>query len=95
MQDVDRADAEDMELLGELQAEHDDMLAALKRARHDAGLSEEDMAEMLGWSVEAVRKFEGPFSDPHMSTVRRYAIAVGALIRYTVRHADDPAPSPD
>jgi len=87
--DFDWREAREAELLGELDDAHARMLSGLKSARVDAGLSQEELAERLGWSVEAVREFESPHADPHMSTVRRYAIGVGAVIRYTVTEVAD------
>ena len=57
----------------------------LVRARLQCGLTVEDVAERMGISPESVvDHMERPESDPSMSTVRRYAMAVGALVSYDV-----------
>lgn len=81
----DRFEAEEATRLGELLDAHDDMLAGLRNARRAAALTVEELAERLQWPVQAVIDFETGYSDPHLSTVRRYAIAVGAAIRHRLR----------
>lgn len=92
MADIDHLDARDLMVIGELEAAHDELLTAVRQARRRAGLSVEELAEMLGWPVEAVIEFEGPNSDPYLSDVRRYAVGVGTVIRHTVRPAEDVLP---
>ncbi|RRD52096.1 XRE family transcriptional regulator [Buchananella hordeovulneris] len=52
--------------------------------RREAGLSQQDVADRLGVSQQAVQKLERYDSDPQLSTLRRYANAVGALVTHTV-----------
>lgn len=57
----------------------------LVRVRLAHGLTVETIAEHMGISPDAViGSMELPESDPHLSTVRRYAMAVGALIGHDV-----------
>jgi hypothetical protein len=49
-------------------------LAAFRRA---AGISETELAARLGWKPGTVRAFERPGADPALSSIRRYALAVG------------------
>ncbi|MEZ0357330.1 helix-turn-helix domain-containing protein [Mycobacterium sp. SA01] len=60
------------------------MLAALVQMRRDKGLTQETVAASLGRDKSSVSRFERLDSDPRMSTVRRYARAVGALITHDV-----------
>jgi DNA-binding XRE family transcriptional regulator len=66
-------------------AESDDQMRyALIRARKDAGLTQSDVAEALGIKQSSVAAFERHDNDPRLSTIRRYALAVGALVRHEV-----------
>lgn len=56
----------------------------LVKARRSRGLSVEEVAERIGATVAEVQSFESSDSDPEMSFVRRYALAVGATIDYRV-----------
>lgn len=57
----------------------------LIRVRLRSGLTIADVAERMGISPGAVvDQMERPESDPRLSTVRRYAHAVGALIGHEV-----------
>lgn len=74
---------------------------ALELAREDQGLlaelvairrrrmSQEQVAEILGLSQATISAFERIGNDPHQSTIRRYARAIGVMIRHHVD--DDPA----
>ena len=57
----------------------------LVRVRLQRGLTVNDVAERMGIAPDAVvDQMERPDSDPHLSTVRRYAMAVGALVAHDV-----------
>lgn len=58
--------------------------ADLITLRQNAGLTQGDVADLLGISQQAVQKLERYDSDPKLSTLRRYANAVGALVEHTV-----------
>lgn len=58
--------------------------ADLISLRQRAGLSQADVADLLGISQQAVYKLERYDSDPKLSTLRRYANAVGAIVEHTV-----------
>jgi transcriptional regulator with XRE-family HTH domain len=60
------------------------LLADLVQVRKSRGLSQSDIAERLGISQQAVSKLESYDSDPRLSTVRRYALAVEALVAHAV-----------
>lgn len=55
--------------------------------REDSGLTMEDVAERMGYTVEAIEEFERYDADPTLSTIRRYALAVGATITIEVSPA--------
>ena len=67
--------------------EDQNLLVALIAARQDAGLTREDLALCAGLTPTEVADFERLGHDPHLSTVRRYARAVGVTVRHTLdRH---------
>ena len=67
------------------QAEADDQLRyELVMARKRAGLTQEQVAELTGVKQPTVAAFERYDNDPRLSTLRRYAVAVGVLIKYDV-----------
>lgn len=76
LQSVDRAEllaANDRSLLREL--------VAIRKARD---LTQGDVGKLMGVSQPSVAAFEAHDSNPKLSTIRRYAQAVGALIRHEV-----------
>jgi len=70
------------------------MLYALIQARKEAGLSQRDLAEILGVKQPTVAKFEHHNGDPKLSTIQRYALAVGAHVRHEVIPAQEAQPNP-
>ena len=62
------------------------LIDELIKARHDRGMSQQDVADQLGLTQSAIAKFESGERDPRLSTIRRYAMAVDA----TVSHKVDP-----
>ncbi len=69
------------------------LLAALIKARQEQGLSQKDVAERMSVAQPTVAGFERHDNDPKLSTIRRYAHAVGATISHTVIR-DDAVVSP-
>lgn len=67
-----------------LARENREMRFALVRMRHEKGLTQQDVAEMLGVTQQAVQKMERYDADLKLSTVERYANAVGALVHHQV-----------
>lgn len=66
-------------------AESDEMLrAALVQARLDAGLSQQQLADIMGVSQPTVAGFERYDNDPRLSTLRRYAHALGVAVEHRV-----------
>lgn len=58
-----------------------DELIALRK---EAGLSQAGLAELIGVSQPTVHAFERSGNDPRLSTIRRYALAVGARVTHAV-----------
>jgi len=56
----------------------------LVKARRDAGLSQRDVADALGIKQSSVAAFERHDNDPRLSTIRRYALAVGVRVQHRV-----------
>ena len=59
-------------------------MASLVCLRLLHGMSRADMAREMGVSEAAVTKFETSQADASMSTVRLYALVVGALVRHDI-----------
>lgn len=79
-----RSDEALIELATENAAADNDMRWALIQARRDAGLTQRELADYLGVKQATISSFERPENDPRLSTIRRYATAVGALIAHHV-----------
>jgi transcriptional regulator with XRE-family HTH domain len=67
-----------------LARENRQMRSALIRVRREAGLSQQDVADRLGITQQAVQKMERYDADLKLSTLERYANAVGALVMHRV-----------
>lgn len=67
-----------------LAREDRELRASLVRARREAGLTQREVAERMGVSQQQVNKLERYDADPRLSTLQRYANAVGALYRHDV-----------
>lgn len=61
-----------------------EMRADLVRIRRESGLSQQQIAERMGVTQQAVHKLERYDADPRQSTLQRYANAVGALVEHRV-----------
>ena len=69
----------------ELLADNDRaLLRDLVSIRESKGLSQADVGRSMGISQPSVAAFERYDSNPKLSTIRRYAHAVGAVIRHEV-----------
>ncbi len=65
------------------------LLAELVRIRQARGLSQAAVGEIMGVTQPTVAAFEAYDSNPRLSSIRRYAHAVGALVHHRVEA--DPA----
>lgn len=61
-----------------------DMRDELIQIRKDRGLTRSYVAQTMGVSEESVREFEHYSSNPKLSLVTRYAMAVGAFVTHQV-----------
>lgn len=66
----------------------DELLEALVQMRKDKGLTQTEVAKRMKRDKAAVSNFERLSADPHLSTVRRYAAAIGASVTHDVRDAE-------
>lgn len=66
------------------------LLAELVRQRRAAGLSQAEVAQRMGTSQPAVARLEAGEVDARMSTVQRYAAAVGWQVELRLAAHPDP-----
>ncbi|WP_051033655.1 helix-turn-helix transcriptional regulator [Rhodococcus sp. JVH1] len=84
---IDLDDPEE-QLARDLAEADDNLLEDLVALRHRRGLKQQDIADAIGRHKSSVSNFERLGADPHMSTIRRYAAAVGARVRHIVEPVD-------
>lgn len=78
-------DAGQLELLADSLVEsHDQLMEELVGMRKRHRLTQEIVAERMGVSQPTVAAFERYDANPTLSTVRRYALAVGASVTHTI-----------
>lgn len=63
---------------------HFEMRRALVMLRMESGMTQKDVADFLGITPQGVAKYERYDWDPLLSTLERYANAVGAVIQTQV-----------
>lgn len=80
---IDRSNPLDRLAAGLVESDYA-MLDSLVELRKKRGMSEFDVAERMGYTEVAVRAFEASNADPRLSTIRRYAMAIGAVIQHEV-----------
>lgn len=61
--------------------EHISGLVALRRIR---GLTQKDVANLIGVSARKIARLERHDSDPRASMLRRYASAIGVTVEHTI-----------
>lgn len=89
MFDQNYEDLTDLQKLAVRLATQDyDLVLSLVKIRIDKGLTQEVVAESIGVSLEALQEFENLWGDPRLSTLRRYALAVGADYTHTIEALD-------
>lgn len=69
----------------ELKTAEQQLFVDLVAARKAMGMSQADLARKMGTNQAAVSRFESGQTDVHLSTLRRYAKAVGVVVGYEVR----------
>ncbi|GAB3479335.1 helix-turn-helix domain-containing protein [Amycolatopsis cihanbeyliensis] len=60
------------------------LLLRLVALRGDRGLTQAEVGRRMGTTQPAVAAFERADADPKLSTIRRYALAVGASVQHSV-----------
>ena len=75
-------------IASELVSQTQDMLDDLLELRKRKGMTQQDIAETIGVTRTAVTAFERYDSDPKLSTLIRYAMAVGARLNIAVEDGD-------
>ena len=58
-----------------------DLMKALIRARSEAGLAQQEVAERMGTTQSAIARLEGWTANPSVNTLRKYAEATGTRLR--------------
>jgi ribosome-binding protein aMBF1 (putative translation factor) len=59
----------------------------LRQARESAGLTQEEVARRLRTKKSAISRIENHANDVRLSTIRRYADAVGANFQIRLSHS--------
>ena len=59
----------------------------LRQARESAGLTQEEMARRLQTKKSAISRIENHADDVRLSTLRRYADAIGANLQIRIAHS--------
>ena len=59
----------------------------LRQARESAGLTQEEMARRLHTKKSSISRIENHADDVRLSTLRRYADAVGATLQIRLLHS--------
>lgn len=65
------------------------LLGELVAARRRAGLTQAEVADRMGVTQSTVSGFETEGADPRLSTLQRYARAVGARVVIELKEVDD------
>ncbi|WP_214371017.1 helix-turn-helix domain-containing protein [Pseudonocardia sp. H11422] len=77
--------------LQDLAGRRRELIEELVKARREHGLSQTEIAARMGTSQSAVARLERGELDARLSTVERYAAAVGHAVDWQLRaHKEDP-----
>ena len=79
--------------LGRMSARRRRLVADLAAQRRSAGLSQTEVAARMGTSQSAVARLETGDADVRVSTLERYAAAIGSQLAW-LAGADQPEPGP-
>lgn len=66
-----------------------ELITELTARRRDAGLSQTEVAARMGTSQSAVARLESGDGDLRMSTLERYAAALGRPIHWSLAERDE------
>lgn len=90
---MDLSDLSELERRAFDQAESSaSMLYELVEIRRASGLTRAEVGKRMGISKASVAKFEAYYNDPKLSTIKRYALAVGATVTFKTEIAPDAHP---
>ncbi|MFN6544745.1 helix-turn-helix domain-containing protein [Mycolicibacterium nivoides] len=78
-------DSQDYRLRESLAKADNELLENLVRMRKAKGLTQQVVADRMKRDKSAVSNFERLGTDPHLSTIRRYAAAIGASVEHRVQ----------
>jgi predicted transcriptional regulator len=67
-----------------------ELIEALVRARQESALSQTEIAARMGTSQSAVARLESGALDARLSTLERYAAALGHTVDWQVRPSEEP-----
>ena len=70
---------------GDIAQRREELVAELVTTRRRLGLSQTEVAARMGTSQSAVARLEGGGADARLSTLERYAVALGAELRWQLR----------
>lgn len=74
----------------DLASSTDELIDALVSLRREHGLTQTQIAARMGTSQSAVARLESGHSDARLSTLARYAQAVGTELGFAVREIHEP-----
>ena len=75
--------------LGDLSARRRELIDELVRARQENDLSQTEIAARMGTSQSAVARLESGGRDARLSTLERYAAALGYTVNWQVRPSEE------
>ena len=85
-------DAPEHRLARALRDADDQLFKDLVAARKNQGLTQKQMAQRMDTTQAAVSRFESGRTDPHLSTLRSYAMALGVVVSQAARPTWECAP---
>jgi predicted transcriptional regulator len=68
-----------------------ELIDELVRARQESALSQTEIAARMGTSQSAVARLESGELDARLSTLERYAAALGRTVDWQVRPSEEPS----
>ncbi|MCD4549710.1 helix-turn-helix domain-containing protein [Schaalia sp. lx-260] len=74
-----------------LVAADEKLIQDLVAMRTALGYTQQEVAKIMGTTQASISRFESGQSDIHLSTIRRYAQAIGAIVHHNVRQFNNDA----
>jgi predicted transcriptional regulator len=72
-----------------MHARRRELIDELVRARQQSELSQTELAARMGTSQSAVARLESGHLDARLSTLERYAAALGRTVDWTIRPSEE------